>query len=182
MGRWKTSQQFQSDHSPHVYGGHANGPLRNHPKPFTSKQKHKRITPMGWCKSNGCRYAIRKKRSIFIPETICFPSMEGKPKNTFVWTSEKVSHSIQGVFENVMFLISFSTRRIKPKNTVVWISKRKSTTPTDHGGLSQRTLKFSSSKTRMQCPFHPIDRRDNDTSSFYHKTNKPQNMRITPMY
>ena len=69
---------------------------------------------------------------------------------------------------------NFTTRRITPKETVVWISKSTSTPPKDHGGLRQRTLKFSSSKTRMQCPFHPIDRRDNDTSSFYHKTNKPR--------
>ena len=90
MGRWKTSQNSHPNIHLKPHGGHANGLLNTIPK--SSEKKHKPWGIRQWADLSDNRI-----RSIENPETLCFLSMEGKPKNTFVWTSEHVRHSTHGV-------------------------------------------------------------------------------------
>ena len=108
---WKPKCRFRIRTA--VYGGLSQWAVEKLPKILirTSTSNRMEDTPMGcWTPSQshpkkhkpwGIRQwadlSDNRIRSIENPETLCFLSMEGKPKNTFVWTSEQVRHSTHGV-------------------------------------------------------------------------------------
>ena len=111
---WKPKCRFRIRTA--VYGGLSQWAVKHHPKVI--RKKHKPWGIRQWADLSDNRI-----RSIENPETLCFLSMEGKPKNTFVWTSEQVRHSTHGVPNE-------ST--IQPNQ---WFDGT-----SQHGGLRQRKL------------------------------------------
>ena len=132
------------------------------------------------CQKNKEEYSSRRPQG--------FPSMEGKPKDTLVWFSKKSKPFRQieyGGYAKEHFCLNFEKRKwYHPRGAHRTVFLRSAS---QHGGLRQRTALIDSSKTRMQCPFHPIDWtkiniKPHSSSYLYTDKQTLKPTRTTPMY